>query len=75
MKGDIVLLKDAEKVRNNWPMGVIVDAIRGEDGLVRTAHVKVATGSIMKRPIAKLVLLLESTEEITDACDENNDEE
>ena len=75
MKGEIVLLKDAERVRNNWPMGVIVDVFRGEDGLVRSVHVKVATGSIMKRPIAKLVLLLESTEEITDVCDKNDDEE
>ena len=66
--GDVVLLKDPDsdriKVpRNNWPMGVVVNTFPGEDGLVRSVEVKVASGSIMKRPIAKLVLLVESSNE------------
>ena len=61
--GDVVLLKDSENVRNNWPMGVVSKVFTGEDGLVRTVEVKTSSGSTMKRPIAKLVLLLESLDD------------
>jgi hypothetical protein len=60
--GDIVLLKDDEVSRNKWPMGVIVTTFPSDDGLVRSVEVRVASRSVMKRPIVKLVLLLESTE-------------
>ena len=43
-------------------MGIITDVLPGADGLVRSVNVKFATGSILKRPITKLVLLLESAE-------------
>ena len=42
-------------------MGVIVETYPGEDGLVRTVEVRLASRSILKRPIHKLVLLLESS--------------
>ena len=58
--GDVVLLKDGDTGRNKWPLGVVVSAAPGEDGLVRTVEVRVATRSIFKRPIHKLVLLLKS---------------
>ena len=60
--GDVVLVKDEDASRNKWPMGIITDVLPGGDGLVRSVNVKFATGSILKRPITKLVLLLESTE-------------
>jgi hypothetical protein len=58
--GDVVLLKDGDVGRNKWPMGVVVSAVPGEDGLVRTVEVRVASRSVFKRPIHKLVLLVES---------------
>ena len=62
--GDVVLLKDQDAIRNRWPMGVIVNTFPGEDGLVRTVEVRIASGSVLKRPISKLVLLLESKRDI-----------
>ena len=70
-KGDVVILKDPQP-RNCWQLGRIVEAIEGEDGLVR--HVKVQKGdrsldkqgrrinpvTILERPIQKIVVLLEA---------------
>ena len=58
--GDVVLLRDADVGRDKWPMGVVVSAVPGEDNLVRTVEVRVASRSVFKRPIHKLVLLLEA---------------
>ena len=58
--GDVVLLKDEDSVRNSWPRAVVVNTFPGDDGLVRTVEVKIASGSIMKRPIVKIVLLVEA---------------
>ena len=44
-------------------MGVVSTVVTREDGLVRTVEVKTSSGSTMKRPIAKLVLLLESLDD------------
>ena len=60
--GDVVLVKDEDASRNKWPMGIIVETFPGKDSLVRSVNVKFATGSILKRPISKLVLLLEAPE-------------
>ena len=62
--GDVVLLKEQDAIRNRWPMGVIANTFPGEDGLVRTVEVRIASGSVLKRPISKLVLLLESERDI-----------
>ena len=58
--GDVVLLKDEDSVRNSWPRAVVVNTFPGDDGLVRTVEVKIASGSILKRPIVKIVLLVEA---------------
>ena len=57
--GDIVLIKDPDVKRNQWPMGRIVGVFPGKDGLVRKVSVK-ASGStnILSRSVAKLVLLM-----------------
>ena len=58
--GDVVLLKDEECTRNKWPLGVITETFPSNDGLVRSVNVKTSNGSLLKRPITKLVLLIES---------------
>jgi len=59
-EGDVVLLKD-ESHRNNWPMGVVSEAVQSEDGLVRKANITVIRGAkkkTMYRPLKELVLIL-----------------
>ena len=63
--GDIVLLKDGDGLlkvpRQQWPMGKITQVFPSEDGLVRSVELKVPTAtSLLKRPIQKLVLLVEA---------------
>ncbi|XP_067026670.1 uncharacterized protein [Acropora muricata] len=59
-EGDIVLLKDDNTCRNKWPMARVIAARRDHQGQVRSVTVQPATGSMLSRPINKLVLLLES---------------
>ena len=61
--GDVVLIKDEDITRNKWPMGIISQTFPSADGLIRSADVKVASGAIWKRPITKLVLLIETPAE------------
>ena len=56
--GDVVLVVDSAAPRNSWPMGVVVETVRGSQGLVRQVKVKTET-NILLRPIDKLVVLLE----------------
>ncbi|XP_078380254.1 uncharacterized protein LOC144663213 [Oculina patagonica] len=59
--GDIVLVKDEDAHRNDWPLGRITDAIKSEDGEVRKAQVELLKEGIKKtymRPIKELVLLV-----------------
>ena len=63
--GDIVLVKDKDlfATRNSWPMARITEVYPGDDGLVRSVKLHIATrdpkGKISQlvRPISKLVLL------------------
>ena len=55
---DIVLLKEDNAARNQWPLGRVVEVLPGGDGLVRTVKVKVAKSKDpLTRSITKLVLL------------------
>lgn len=59
--GDVVLVKDVEAHRNNWPLGRVQEAIKSEDGNVRKARILMYDGGRTKtllRPITQLVLLL-----------------
>ena len=59
--GDIVLLKDSNVSRQQWPMGQVVRVFPSEDGLVRSVELKVpAATKLLKRPIQKIVLLVEA---------------
>ena len=67
--GDIVLLKTDQTLRNQWPMAKIINVNTGNDGLVRSATIRVgstdaekATCQILERPIHKLVLLMKNDE-------------
>ena len=59
--GDVVLLKDSQTCRGEWPMALIVNALESEDGKVRKAEVRVikeGKSAVYTRPICELVLLL-----------------
>ena len=59
--GDIVLVKEDGAHRNNWPLGLISEAIKSEDGAVRKAQVVLWREGKKKtflRPIKELVLLV-----------------
>ena len=62
MVDDIVLLKDPDVGRQQWPMARVVGTYPGTDGLVRTVELRVASSKkTLRRPIQKLVLLVESS--------------
>ena len=59
-EGDIVLLKDNQAKRNQWPMSIITKTFPGEDGLVRKVEVEVVkdgTRKTFSRPVTEVVLL------------------
>ena len=56
-EGDVVLLKDSNTCRNQWSMAKVLTTCADDQGQVRSVR------SDLDRPINKLVLLLESTEE------------
>ncbi|XP_067940881.1 uncharacterized protein [Watersipora subatra] len=64
--GDIVLVKEENTPRYEWPTGKIIEVTQGEDGKVRRVRVQIATsilhlkGSVLERPIQKLILLLKA---------------
>ena len=63
---DVVLIKDEDVARNEWPMGRVVSVERSDsDGLVRSVEVYSASSdSTLKRPIHKLVLLVGADEKL-----------
>lgn len=66
-EGDIILLKDKQVKRNEWPMGIIVKAVPSSDGVVRKVEVKTVLNGTTKtyqRPIAELVYLLSSDQAV-----------
>lgn len=62
-EGDVVLLKDAQVKRNEWPVGVVVNAISSKDSKVRKVDVKVVrhgTQKMYTRPVSEVVLLVKN---------------
>ena len=55
--GDVVVLRHEKTFSCHWPLATVLEVYPGDDGLVRVARIKTATG-IYKRPVAKLSLLL-----------------
>lgn len=52
-KGSVVLLREDNVPRMNWPLGIITDVFPGSDGIVRCVNVKTAKG-VLCRPVQKL---------------------
>lgn len=58
---DVVLLKDNQVKRNEWPTAIVTKTLPGRDGLVRKVEVAVikdGTKKTFSRPVTKVVLLL-----------------
>ena len=60
--GDIVMLKDEDSPRNQWPLARVIEAPEDEDGLVRHATILCANGKTFQRPIRSLFMILEQEE-------------
>ena len=59
--GDIVLLKQSQSQRNEWPMGLVTSTSPSGDGKVRKVEVRTTSQDKIKtflRPISDVVLLL-----------------
>ncbi|XP_056000356.1 uncharacterized protein LOC130048119 [Ostrea edulis] len=59
--GDVVLLKDPTTSRNEWPTGIVTNAIKSADGKVRSAEVRImkeGKPATFTRPISEMVLLI-----------------
>ena len=59
----MVLMIDVDKVRNQWPMARVMSVNEDDQGLVRSVTVRTSSDSILDRPINKLILLVETSEE------------
>lgn len=60
--GDLVLMRDKDSVRNDWPMGIIERTFPSEDGRIRKVELSVIKEnkrSTFIRPVSELVFLLE----------------
>ena len=63
--GDVVLVRDKQAARNDWPMGRISEVKVSQDGLVRSVTVELSPRKsgvrrYLSRPISELVLLVPS---------------
>ncbi|XP_061910680.1 uncharacterized protein LOC133654376 [Entelurus aequoreus] len=59
--GDVVLLKDTQVKRNEWPTGIIEETFPSRDGMIRKVNVKIikqGTPKVYSRPVSEVVLLL-----------------
>lgn len=59
--GSIVLLKDDQQKRNEWPLGLVTKVFPSKDGRVRKVEVKVSKKEgtkVFLRPVTGTVLLL-----------------
>ncbi|TWW54543.1 hypothetical protein D4764_0103490 [Takifugu flavidus] len=57
-EGDVVLLKDSQAHRNEWPVGLIVKALPSSDRKVEVRVVKEGKAKVFLRPITEIVVLL-----------------
>ncbi|KAM7402818.1 hypothetical protein PAMP_018029 [Pampus punctatissimus] len=59
--GDVVLLKDGQEHRNNWPLAVIAKTFPSQDGRVRKIQVQISRNGEQRlylRPISEVILLV-----------------
>ena len=59
MKGDVVLIEDANALRGKWKMGVVSEALISADGKVRKAYVQYKNpNETVQRPVQKLIVIV-----------------
>ncbi|XP_051792766.1 uncharacterized protein LOC127530319 [Acanthochromis polyacanthus] len=61
MEGDLVLLKDSQVKRNEWPLALVTKTFSDQDGKVRKIELKVTRSGSAKtflRPVTETVLLM-----------------
>ena len=59
--GDVVLMKQADLHRDQWPLAIVTNAIKSEDGHVRKVEIRTIRNGVPKdftRPISELVYLM-----------------
>lgn len=59
--GDVVLLKDGQENRNDWPLGVVAKTFPSQDDRVRKIQVKIIRNGEQRlylRPISEVILLV-----------------
>ncbi|XP_068127969.1 uncharacterized protein [Hyperolius riggenbachi] len=59
--GDVVLLKNDQEGRNEWPVGLVVNTLPSGDGKVRKVEVKITkngTARVYLRPITDIIILV-----------------
>ncbi|VDI57933.1 Hypothetical predicted protein [Mytilus galloprovincialis] len=64
IEGDVILLKDKNICRTQWPVGIIVNSFKSSDEHVRKAEVRVIVNgkaTTYTRPIVDMILLIENT--------------
>ena len=61
---DVVLVRDKQRKRNDWPMGRVSSVKQSSDGLVRSVTIQLSSKTkeprFLTRPISELVLLVPS---------------
>ncbi|XP_071161241.1 uncharacterized protein [Mytilus edulis] len=63
IEGDVILLKDKNLCRTQWPVGIIVNSFKSSDEHVRKAEVRVIVNgkaTTYTRPIVDMILLIEN---------------
>lgn len=61
-EGDVILLKDQDSPKNEWPMGIVQRVFPSEDGRVRKIELRVVKNDRVVtyvRPVTESVLLFE----------------
>ena len=55
---DIVILRDEQTPPLTWPLARIIETFPGRDGVCRVVNVQCRNGSVLRRPVAKLIPLV-----------------
>ena len=65
LEGRVVLIRDEsiQKQACHWPLGVIVRAVAGRDGRVRSCDLRLSNRKVVKRPVQLLALVEEESPE------------
>ena len=58
--GDVVLMRDVNTPRGQWPLGVVTETEESRDGLVRAVILR-SKGKIVRRPVTQLINLEDRT--------------